>query len=112
MKKVILLVVAVVAAWLGINYARTGKLALFPSAANPTEQRVHELEHELAAIDGEATVPTRRTLQVFQKPRSHAFLLRSGERRMAPAGGGGQGVGGSVWESNPPEPGSPGSRRI
>jgi len=53
MKKVILLVVAVVAAWLGINYARTGKLALFPSAANPTEQRVHELEHELAAIESQ-----------------------------------------------------------
>lgn len=53
MKKLILLVVAVVAVWLGINYARTGRLALFPSAANPAEQRIHDLEQELAAIESQ-----------------------------------------------------------
>ena len=53
MKKFLLLVVAVVAVWLGINYARTGRLALFPSAANPAMERVHELEQELAAIDSQ-----------------------------------------------------------
>jgi len=53
MKKLILLVVAVVAVWLGINYARTGHLALLPSAGSPAEQRVHDLEKELAAIDSQ-----------------------------------------------------------
>lgn len=53
MKKFLLLVVAVVAVWLGINYARTGRLALFPAAANPAEQRIHELEQELAAIESQ-----------------------------------------------------------
>lgn len=52
MKKFILLVVAVVAVWLGINYARTGRLALFPSAS-PGDQRIHELEQELAAIESQ-----------------------------------------------------------
>src|SRR5262252_6848288 len=37
MKKLIVLAVAVLAVWLGINYARTGKLAFFPSAASPAE---------------------------------------------------------------------------
>jgi capsule polysaccharide export protein KpsE/RkpR len=53
MKKLILLAVAVVAVWLGINYARTGRLALFPSAASPAEQRVHDLEQELAAVESQ-----------------------------------------------------------
>jgi len=53
MKRVFLLLVAVVAVWLGINYARTGRLALFPSAASPAETRVHELEQELAAIESQ-----------------------------------------------------------
>lgn len=53
MKKFLLLVVAVVAVWLGINYARTGRLALFPSAASPGEQRIHDLEQELARIESQ-----------------------------------------------------------
>ena len=53
MKKFILLVIAVVAVWLGINYARTGRLALFPSAASPGDQRIHELEQELAAVESQ-----------------------------------------------------------
>jgi peptidoglycan hydrolase CwlO-like protein len=53
MKKLLLLAVAVVAVWLGINYARTGRLALFPSAAQPGEQRIHDLEQELAAIESQ-----------------------------------------------------------
>ena len=53
MKKFLLLVVAVVAVWLGINYARTGRLALLPDAADPAQQRIHELEQELAAIESQ-----------------------------------------------------------
>lgn len=53
MKKFLLLIVAVVAVWLGINYTRTGRLALFPSAASPGEQRIHDLEQELAALESQ-----------------------------------------------------------
>ena len=53
MKKLILLVVAVVAVWVGINYERTGRLTLFPSAGTPAEQHVKELEQELASIDSQ-----------------------------------------------------------
>jgi hypothetical protein len=53
MKRLILVVVAVVAVWLGINYARTGHLALFPSAGTPAEQHIKELEQELAALDSQ-----------------------------------------------------------
>ena len=53
MKKVIVLAIAVLAVWLGINYARTGKLAFFPSAANPAEERIHAIEEELASIDSQ-----------------------------------------------------------
>jgi|KBSSwiStaDraftv2_1062776.scaffolds.fasta_scaffold150242_2 hypothetical protein len=53
MKKLILLVVAVVAVWMGINYARTGHLALLPSTGTPAERHVKELEQELASIDSQ-----------------------------------------------------------
>ncbi|HEV8120277.1 MAG TPA: ABC transporter C-terminal domain-containing protein [Candidatus Polarisedimenticolia bacterium] len=53
MKKVIILAIAVLAVWLGINYARTGKLAFFPTAASPAEERIHEIEQELASIDSQ-----------------------------------------------------------
>lgn len=53
MKKLILLVVAVTGVWLGINYMRTGRVALFPSTGGPAEQRVHDLEQELAKIDSQ-----------------------------------------------------------
>jgi capsule polysaccharide export protein KpsE/RkpR len=53
MKRLILVVVAVVAVWLGLNYARTGRLALFPSAGTPAEQHVKELEQELASIESQ-----------------------------------------------------------
>jgi hypothetical protein len=53
MKKVIVLAIAVLAVWLGINYARTGKLALFPPAASPAEERIREMEKEIASIDSQ-----------------------------------------------------------
>ena len=47
MKKVIVLAIAVVAVWLGINFARTGKVAFFPPPGNPAEERVHAIEREI-----------------------------------------------------------------
>jgi hypothetical protein len=53
MKKMIVLAIAVVALWLGVNYARTGQLAFFPAAANPAEERIHAIEEEMASIDSQ-----------------------------------------------------------
>ena len=53
MKKVIILAIAVVAVWLGINYGRTGQLAFFPKAANLAEERIHAIETEIASIDSQ-----------------------------------------------------------
>ncbi len=50
MKKLIVLVVVVLAIWLGINYMRTGHLSLFPPQMTAEEQRLHELEQELASV--------------------------------------------------------------
>jgi len=51
MKKLILLVVIVLAVWLTVNYVRTGTLSLFPAAATPQAQELRDLEDELRAID-------------------------------------------------------------
>jgi hypothetical protein len=53
MKKVLVLAIAVVTVWLGINYARTRKLAFFPTPANPAEERIHAIEQEIASIDSQ-----------------------------------------------------------
>jgi len=51
MKKLILLVVIVLAVWLTVNYVRTGTLSLFPPTATPQAQELRDLEDELRAID-------------------------------------------------------------
>jgi len=51
MKKLILLVIVVLAVWLAVNYVRTGTLSLFPPAATPEARELRDLEDELRAID-------------------------------------------------------------
>ena len=51
MKKLILLVVIVLAVWLTVNYVRTGTLSLFPAATTPQAQELRDLQDELRAID-------------------------------------------------------------
>ena len=51
MKKLILLVVIVLAVWLTVNYVRTGTLSLFPPTATPQAQELRDLQDELRAID-------------------------------------------------------------
>jgi peptidoglycan hydrolase CwlO-like protein len=51
MKKLIVLVIVVLAVWLAVNYVRTGTLSLFPAAATAAEQEKRDLEAELSAID-------------------------------------------------------------
>jgi len=51
MKKLILLVVVVLAVWLTVNYVRTGTLSLFPPAPTPQAQELRDLQDELRAID-------------------------------------------------------------
>jgi len=53
MKKLIVLVLVVLAVWIGVNYVRTGHLTLFPSALSPEAQRLHDLEAELAAVQAQ-----------------------------------------------------------
>jgi predicted negative regulator of RcsB-dependent stress response len=53
MKKLIVLVVLALVVWLGVNYARTGKLSLMPAASSPEEQHLQELEAELKSIDSQ-----------------------------------------------------------
>ena len=50
MKKVIILALVAAAIWLGVNYARTGQISLFPKSASPSAQRLADLEAELAAV--------------------------------------------------------------
>lgn len=53
MKKLILLVVVLVGAWLGVNYLRTGQLALYPSRMSAEEQHLQDLEKELQQVDAQ-----------------------------------------------------------
>jgi hypothetical protein len=50
MKKLLLLVVVLLAVWLAVNYVRTGTLSLFPAAAAGSAE-VRDLEAELKALD-------------------------------------------------------------
>ncbi len=50
MKKFVVLVVVVVAAWLGVNYLRTGTISLFPPQMSAEEKTIKDLEDQLAAI--------------------------------------------------------------
>ena len=53
MKKLVVLVVVVVAAWLGVNYLRTGNLALFPPQMSAGDQLIHDLEEQIAAVNSQ-----------------------------------------------------------
>ena len=53
MKKLIVLVILALVVWLGVNYARTGKLALMPASSSPKEQRLHDLEAELKSVESQ-----------------------------------------------------------
>jgi Tfp pilus assembly protein PilX len=53
MKKLIVLVILALVVWLGVNYARTGKLSLMPASNSPEEQRLHDLEAELKSVESQ-----------------------------------------------------------
>ena len=50
MKKLVLLVVVLVAIWLGVNYVRTGQFSLLPTTISAEEQHVKDLERQIADI--------------------------------------------------------------
>ncbi|HEU4403187.1 MAG TPA: hypothetical protein VFT43_13910 [Candidatus Polarisedimenticolia bacterium] len=51
MKKLILLLIVVLCVWIGVNYVRTGQVALFPTVVNGAEQEVRDLEKEIAGVN-------------------------------------------------------------
>lgn len=53
MKKLILLIVVLVGIWLGVNYVRTGQFSFMPTSLSAEEQRVRDLEQELAGVNAE-----------------------------------------------------------
>ena len=53
MKKLIVLALVALAVWLGINYVRTGRLSLSPSAASPAQQHLQDLEAEMKAVESQ-----------------------------------------------------------
>ena len=50
MKKLVLLIVVLVAVWLGVNYKRTGQFSFLPTSLSAEEKHVHDLEQELASV--------------------------------------------------------------
>ncbi len=55
MKKLVVLIVALVGVWLGVNYLRTGQFSFLPTALSAEEQHVRDLEQELASINNQLT---------------------------------------------------------
>jgi tetrahydromethanopterin S-methyltransferase subunit G len=53
MKKLILIVAALAAGWLGLNYLRTGEFTLSPAGMSEAERRLADLEEELAHVKAE-----------------------------------------------------------
>ena len=53
MKKLVVLVLLALVVWVGVNYLRTGRLSLLPPSSSPEEQRIHDLEAELQAIQSQ-----------------------------------------------------------
>ena len=51
MKKVVLLLLVVLAIWVGVNYVRTGKLTLMPATMSEDERHLKDLQDEMKAID-------------------------------------------------------------
>jgi hypothetical protein len=50
MKKLVLLIVVLVGAWIGLNYMQTGEFSLFPSKMSEEERKIQALEEELASV--------------------------------------------------------------
>ncbi len=53
MKKLVLLIVALVGIWLGVNYIRTGQFSFLPTALSAEEQHVRDLEKQIADINAQ-----------------------------------------------------------
>lgn len=53
MKKILLLVLVLVAAWIGVNYVRTGEFTLLPVSASAEERHLRDLEKELADVNAQ-----------------------------------------------------------
>jgi hypothetical protein len=51
MKKLVVLIVVLVAVWLGVNYFRTGQFSFLPTALSAEEQHVRDLEREIVSIN-------------------------------------------------------------
>ncbi|HKQ60627.1 MAG TPA: hypothetical protein VJS92_05030 [Candidatus Polarisedimenticolaceae bacterium] len=50
MRKLLGVLALAAAAWLGVNYLRTGQLSFFPKLS-AADQELHDLEDQLAAVD-------------------------------------------------------------
>ena len=59
MKKLALLIVVLVALWLGVNFVRTGQLAFLPTSLSAEEQHVQNLEGELKNVDDQISQAAR-----------------------------------------------------
>jgi hypothetical protein len=53
MKKLVLLVIVVAAAWLGVNYVRTGSLSFSPPAVNAEEEHLQALQRDLDDVNSQ-----------------------------------------------------------
>ena len=51
MKKLVVLIVVLVAIWLGVNFVRTGHFSFLPTTLSAEEQHVRDLEHQITAIN-------------------------------------------------------------
>jgi len=59
MKKLVLLIVVLAGVWLGVNYVRTGQFTFLPASLSAEEQHVHDLEQELANVEGQISQAAR-----------------------------------------------------
>ena len=59
MKKLVLLIVVLAGIWLGANYVRTGQFTFLPASLSAEEQHVHDLEQELASVEGQISQAAR-----------------------------------------------------
>ena len=53
MKKVVLLIVVLAAAWIGFNYVKTGQFTLMPTQVSADEQHLKDLEQQLADVNAQ-----------------------------------------------------------
>jgi len=59
MKKLVLLIVVLVAVWLGVNYIRTGQFSFLPTSLSAEEQHVRDLEGELKNVTDQISQAAR-----------------------------------------------------